>query len=363
MKPDDRPVCLYQKAVELIDSGHRFATGVVLAVSESTPQRPGARAIFDDAGKVWGTVGGGVAEAEAQRCAVEACASQCPIVLDIDLAGISSQNADAICGGHMRILIDPTAAKDRDAYARTSEALEHQKRGVLCTTITRAPTTQTAMDWCAEGSIPEEIRFPDADAIQKCLSRESAQLFEASSEGEEASTAVLVEPVIPNPVLLIVGGGHIGQALAHQATTLGFDVTVTDDRSAFTDGALYPPGVTTRCGDTRKEVASFPITHDTYVVIVTRGHQHDAAALEACIHTPAAYIGMIGSKRKITMIRKSMIDSGVTTEEEFRRVFAPIGLDIGAITVQEIATSIAAQVVAVRRIGATPPPPGSLVAP
>jgi xanthine dehydrogenase accessory factor len=160
--------------------------------------------------------------------------------------------------------------------------------------------------------------------------------------------------------LLIVGGGHVGQAVALQASLIGFDVVVIDDRPEFADPALFPEGVTTLCGDIEKEVADFPVADDTYIVVVTRGHKHDAEALQACIHSPAAYIGMIGSRRKVALIRKSFIESGLATEEELDRVFAPIGLDIGSVTVPEIATSIAAQLIAVRRKGYGCPTPGDI---
>jgi len=104
-------------------------------------------------------------------------------------------------------------------------------------------------------------------------------------------------------------------------------------------------------GDIPKLITAQPIAADTYIVIVTRGHKLDAESLEACIHTPATYIGMIGSKRKVALIRKNFIESGVASEEEFDRVHAPIGLDIGAVTVPEIAAIITAQLIAVRRKG------------
>jgi xanthine dehydrogenase accessory factor len=159
----------------------------------------------------------------------------------------------------------------------------------------------------------------------------------------------LLEPVVPRPLLLIAGGGHIGQALARQAVLIGFDVTVLDDRPEFADPARFPESATTRCAPVAESIASFPVARDTYIVIVMRGHRHDAEALEACIHAPAAYIGMIGSTRKAALMRQSFLEPGIATEEELDRVFAPIGLDIGAATVPEIATSIAAQLVAVRR--------------
>jgi xanthine dehydrogenase accessory factor len=164
-------------------------------------------------------------------------------------------------------------------------------------------------------------------------------------------TEVLVEPVIPKPLLLIAGGGHVGQALAVHADLVGFDVTVIDDRPEFTDPALFPEGARTCCGDIPKQIAVLSTTADTYIVIVTRGHKLDAGTLEACIHAPVAYIGMIGSRRKVSLLRENFIQSGLATEEEFDRVFAPIGLDIGAVTVPEIAASITAELIAVRRKG------------
>ena len=119
----------------------------------------------------------------------------------------------------------------------------------------------------------------------------------------------------------------------------------------FTDGALFPLGVATRCGEIPELLASGTIDGDTYIVIVTRGHEQDAEALKACLGSPAAYIGMIGSRRKVAMMRQGFIASGRATAEEFDRVWAPIGLDIGSVTVPEIATSIVAQLIAVRRGG------------
>ena len=347
---------VYGKAVEFIDSGRCFAMAVILNTDGSTPQETGVRAVIDETGQTWGTLGGGIVEAEGQRHAVEACRSERPMVLDLELRHAYSREAMAICGGRLRILIDPGPAKDRESYARAVEARGRRERGVLLTTVHEGGQTQAAVQWFPECALPDEIGFPGAEKVRSCLARETSQVFVADSPDPGIITTVLVEPVIPSPILLIAGGGHIGQALAHIAMTLGFEVTVVDDRPEFTNAALFPREVSTRCGDVAKEVAAFPITRDVYIVIVTPGHRQDAEALEACIHAPAAYIGMIGSRRKIAMIRKSFIESGLATEAEFNRVFAPIGLDIGAVTVPEIAASIAAELVAVRRNGAVQRP-------
>ena len=342
---------VHAKAVELIDTSRRFATALVLKVTGSTPQKVGARAAVEATGKIWGTIGGGIVEAETQRRAVEACESGRPVVVDFHLDNAYARDAGAICGGSMRILVDPTAAKERACYAQAAEALQDRKRGVLLTTVRTGAELEVSVKWYPEEAIPSDAGFPGADAIRSCLARETPKLLVQDSQDPDVSMEVLVEPVVPQPLLMIVGGGHIGQALALQAVLIGFDVTVIDDRPEFTNLDLFPEGVKTRCGDITKEVAAFPIDKDTYIVIVNRGHKHDAETLEACIHSPAAYIGMIGSKRKVELVRKNLLESGIATQEEFDRVFAPIGLDIGAITVPEIAMSIAAQLIAVRRKG------------
>jgi xanthine dehydrogenase accessory factor len=339
--------------MELAEGGGSFALALILKAEGSTPRKAGVKAVIDENGCIWGTVGGGLVEAECQRRAVEACKSKRAVVFDIQLGGAATAEDVPICGGTMRILLDPTAAKDRAAYARAAEALHRRERGVLLTVMRTAAETEVAAQWFSEEAIPSQSPFPGTESIRSCLARETPGLFVEDSEKSAARLEVFVEPVIPKRLLLIVGGGHVGQALAAQAGLIGFDITVIDDRPEFTDPALFPDGVTTRCGDIPKEVANFPVAEDTYIVVVTRGHKHDADALRACIHSPAAYIGMIGSKRKVALIRKDFIETGIATEQEFNRVFAPIGLDIGSVTVPEIATSITAQLIAVRRKGSS----------
>ncbi|HCO92905.1 MAG TPA: hypothetical protein DIU00_02960 [Phycisphaerales bacterium] len=339
--------------MEFIDSGEVFAVALVLKAEGSTPQKAGVRAIIDKTGKIHSTLGGGLVEVEAQRRAVEACRSKQPAVFDIDLYGADRTADEPICGGSMRILVDPAAAKDRASFAGMAEAVRSRKHGVMLTTVRTAAQTETCSQWMPQKAITPDAPFPGAEKIGICLAHEAPELFSINIRNPEIQTEVLIEPVIPKPLLLIAGGGHIGQALALQASLVGFDVTVIDDRPEFTDTTLYPEGTVTRCGDIPQQIAAGPIAGDTYIVIVTRGHKLDAEALEACIHAPVAYVGMIGSRRKVALMRQSFIETGIATEEQFDRVFTPIGLDIGAVTVPEIAASITAELIAVRRQGIT----------
>jgi len=346
----DKTLDILRGIVERIDAGRSFAAALILRAEGSTPRKQGTRAAIDATGAIEGTIGGGVLEARAQSRAASVCSLGRPIALDVALAGVEGSGEDPLCGGGARVLLDPTAAKDRSAYAAAAGALERRERGILVTTVRGGAEIETSVEWIPEGGIPAEAPFPGSEALRSSLAREAARLFEGEAAGRPVE--VLVEPLVPEPKLLIAGGGHIGQALALQANLLGFDVTVLDDRPEFTRAELYPEGTAALCGDISREVAAFPATSDTCIVIVTRGHQQDAAALAACIRSGAGYIGMIGSRRKVALLRDEFIESGRATAEEFDRVFAPIGLDIGAVTVPEIATSIAAQLVAARRKGA-----------
>lgn len=350
MDSNQRPADIYQKVAEFIDNDRSFVVALVLKAEGSTPRKAGVRAVIDQTGKIWGTLGGGLVEAEAQLRAVEACQSKRPIVFDLQLHGASSAGDVPICGGSMRILIDPTAVKSRASYAQAAEGTRRRQQGVMLTTIRTAARVTVTSRWFLREAIGPDAAFPGAEPIRSCLARETPQLFSESSQNPDILTEVLVEPIISKPLLLVAGGGHVGQALALQASFVGFDVIVIDDRPEFTDPALFPPGTTTRCGDIPEQIAAGPIASDTYIVIVTRGHKLDAEALRVCIHSPAAYVGMIGSKRKVALMRRNFIESGIATVEEFDRVHAPIGLDIGAVTVPEIAASITAELIAVRRM-------------
>ena len=354
MSANRPPQDIHQAIAELADRGAHFAVAVVLKAEGSTPCKAGAKAVIDARGAIQGTIGGGSVEAEAQRRAVQAIRIGRPVAFDFRLEGIAVGDGEPICGGTMRILVDPAAARHRAAYASAAAARRSRERGALLTTIRGSAEPDVAVRFLAEGAIEADLGFPGAKAIRTALEREETELFVSESPEEAQRLEVLVEPLIPRPVLLVVGGGHVGQAVAVQATLVGFEVVVMDDRPEFAAPALFPEGATTRCGRIGEEVAGFPAGADTYVVIATRGHQHDAEALAACIHQPAAYIGMIGSRRKVALMREDFVASGRATAEEVARVYAPIGLDIGAVTVPEIAASIVAQLIAVRRKGTAP---------
>jgi xanthine dehydrogenase accessory factor len=285
-------------------------------------------------------------ESEAQRQSLVAIQSQRPLVFDFKFTGSSACGGDPVCGGTMRILIDPTAAEHRATFAAAAEMLRQRRRGVLVTAVDATaghPRVEVMLLAATDVAIDSQ-----PDSVQMAIARGEAQFF-VSNPQQDAAVDGLVEPLIPAPLLIVAGGGHVGQALAEQARLVGFDIVVVEDRPQFADAALYPADVETRCGTLASLQNELPITSDTYIAIVGRGHLADSVNLAACIDKPAAYIGMLGSRRKIALLRQHFIETGKATAEQFDRIHAPIGLEIGAETVSEIAASIVAQLVAVRR--------------
>ena len=158
---------------------------------------------------------------------------------------------------------------------------------------------------------------------------------------------VFIDVIIPPDSLLIIGAGHIAQPLAAMAKTVGFHVTVMDDREEFCNSERFPTADQCQVGEIPELLQDWKITGNTYITIVTRGHELDEVALEKTLLSGANYLGMIGSKSKVQKIYNNLMEKGFS-EKDLEKVHAPIGLDIKAITAEEIAVSILAQLIFVK---------------
>jgi xanthine dehydrogenase accessory factor len=159
---------------------------------------------------------------------------------------------------------------------------------------------------------------------------------------------VFVEPVLPIPRAFIFGAGHISKSLSKVATLAGFGTVIVDNRESFANRDRFPEAVDIHAAEYEEIFPSLPINETSYVIIVTRGHRDDMQVLKLAIGTPARYLAMIGSKRKVINVIRELTKEGIP-REAFERIHAPMGLDIGAISPEEIAISVAAEMIAVRR--------------
>jgi xanthine dehydrogenase accessory factor len=333
---------LHAKALALIAEKRRFAWAMVIHAVGSTPQKAGARAIFEAAGPIHGTLGGGCLEAECRRRALRALDTGEASHFELRLDEIEGWDDGLVCGGKVRVFIDPDPAREAERLRALVDAAAHRRRGVLATVIADGCRGAGATLWCGEDAWPREL----PEEVLRAVIARGKPVLHAAGSGE-----YFLEPYLPPPRLLIAGGGHIGRATAAHAARAGFEVTVVDDRPAFASKAHIPEAQHVLCGDIAETLAGLPKDRDTYAVIVTRGHRHDGEALAACLGADLAFLGMIGSRRKALLIKRHLVESGRATQAQVDRVHSPIGLDIGAETIDEIAISIVAQLIAVRRRG------------
>ena len=334
---------LYQQALELSQAGTPFALSAVIWSRGSTPQKAGAKALFKQAGGVLGTLGGGCLEAEAQQRALRALDTQEPSRFELRLDDIDGWDDGLVCGGSVRILSLPTIEANRKAYQDAVAAEAAGQPGILLTVLDHPTLPMGQAFWIGETDFAQKVADISESELRDCMKAEKA--MEINCNG----ITVFLEPLCLAPRLIIAGGGHIGKAVAAGASRSGFSVTVIDDRPAFANSEHIPEADSVICGDIPATVAQQPLDDHSYVVIVTRGHQHDGKVLAACVGSQARYIGMIGSQRKSLILRKRMVEDGYATQEQIDRVISPIGLDLGARTVEEIAVSIVAQLITVRR--------------
>jgi xanthine dehydrogenase accessory factor len=342
---------LYGKAIELIGAQRQFAFVKVVHSMGSTPQKAGAGALIEPNGTIWGTIGGGCLEAETKLRALKALDDGSFLLFDLKLDEVTGWDDGLICGGHVRVFVDSTPERNLKAYQALKKADASRTPGILLTLLDHSSDRIGQVQWLEQNDLSENKMSVAPAELQQILNSETPGRILTEKVAISCRSEIYVEPIIPFPNLLIAGGGHIGKACAHLGKLMGFKIRVIDDRPSFADKKHIPDADSVICGDIASEIKKYSGGPETYILIVTRGHRHDGAVLAACIHSGARFIGMIGSRRKSALIRKSLVDESLASQEIVNRVVSPVGLDIGSQSVQEIALSIIAQIVAVRRKG------------
>ena len=342
-----------------ISDGTRFAVATVIETEGSTPQKAGSVAVFIRSGLLAGTVGGGVLEGRVNKLSIESINSGKSGIYHFDLNFDITYKEDAICGGNVKVLIEIFTAGKGSAFKKLCQSLRERQSGLLVTIIENKEdsTTYSERYWITSArmnDLPADYNSILEKDLERYLSSHISGRFEEktiSTLGERRQVRILLESVLPPKKLVIAGAGHIGKALAHLASRLDFEVIVIDDRLEFANKQNIPEADLILVGDIGSVLEGIDKQSDTYIVIVTRGHNDDAKALKACIHSEAGYIGMIGSRTKIEQMHLSFIENGWTTERRWSAIHSPVGLEIRSKTVEEIAVSIAAQLVMVKNSG------------
>ncbi|MDK1022044.1 MAG: XdhC/CoxI family protein [Candidatus Hydrogenedentes bacterium] len=294
---------LLEELLSETSAGRRCALCAVVHNVGSTPRRPGAALLVREDRSIFGTLGGGCVEAEViLRVHRDIMPVGGSAYMEFNLNHTWGWDDGLVCGGRM------------DIAAMT----------------------------IAQSTDLEPYRL----ALESIRDREKAW-YPIIAEKDDSTVEYRIH-VAPTPTLVVAGAGHIGQALARCAVDLDFHVVIIDDRKEFATPERFPPKVEIRVGDIDACLEDFALDSAAYVVIVTRGHKNDQRALEAVIDRPVNYIGLLGSKRKRQVIFDDIVARGLT-QSGLDEVHCPIGISIGAETVPEIAISILAEIIKVRR--------------
>ncbi len=339
----------YAYLAGLLAGGERLAICTVIRLAGSGPRGAGAKMIVREAGDLAGTVGGGVLEVHATRWAREALGTGCPLCQPFALDLMQAADSGMTCGGQAEVLVEPldgTAPGVRGFFAELHALLARGARGWLATSMrlesgvlsvgrVLVEKGRVVASVLAPGhGLPEELRLAPAPTAP-CLV-------------EHGGLRYFLEPLGPPLTVYVFGGGHIAFHLVPLCHRLGFRTVVVDDRADFAGRERFPE--TSRllvATSFDRALEDLQIDEKSYVVIVTRGHGGDATVLRQALARRPAYVGMIGSARKRSLVYDQLQREGVTAEE-LKRVACPIGLSIGAETPEEIAVSIAAELIATR---------------
>jgi xanthine dehydrogenase accessory factor len=346
---------IYLQITEEVNLKTSLVLATVTRTRGSTPQKPGSSALFSSKGLVSGTVGGGVVEGRVQEKALEAVNSKKSGHYTFNLYNDISNTEEAICGGEITVLIDADPGSNMTVFHQIRKSLQERIPGVLITIVRNLVDSSVLINrfWLSSSLVPaiqKEYLERITPLAEEILSKGNSFDFRelAPVVHDETSSVIFLEPVFPPEHLIIAGAGHIGKTLAHFGSLLGFEVTVVDDRPEYANNVNIPDADCIVVKDIGLALRGLKKADDTYVVIVTRGHKDDAEALKPCIGSKTAYTGMIGSSKKVAAMRENFIEKGFATKEQWDKIYTPIGLDIGSQTVEEIAVSIAAQLIQVR---------------
>jgi xanthine dehydrogenase accessory factor len=340
---------IYSKLIEIMDQSQVAALATIVATKGSVPREVGAQMLIYPAGQNTGTVGGGCGEAEAINQALDTIRSGQPRLVEADLTEDISMTSQGICGGVMYIFVETWAPEHRTLLHSFLAARSSNRPAGIATVIASSDpllvgqkTLVTAagalvalgLGQC-EPAIMAKAQLAVEDGLSRLLVHGDLQVFVQAPEHR--------------PTALVVGAGHIAVPLAQIASLCDFRVTVLDDRPSFANRERFPQAESVIVGDYQTELRRFPIDSHTYIVLITRGHQHDVPCLLEVIDSPAAYIGMIGSKRRVAGVFQLLETECGIAKDKLARVHSPIGLSIGAETPAEIAVSIMAEIIQTRR--------------
>ncbi|MGN0424455.1 MAG: XdhC family protein [Acetatifactor sp.] len=316
-----RTIC--KKIIESVDRGNSLVLVTLIAQEGSAPRGTGSQMLVDTTGRIAGTIGGGAIEGRAIRMGRELLEKKESLVQDFSLNLSSGTDLGMVCGGSVKAYfayIDRDDLEWREAAEQVLFRFENRLPGCVVLDLEQGTIRVRTKEQTGD--------FPGPGRLE-------GKLFTLPIPLEER--------------VVIFGGGHVAQALVPVLAGVGFSCTVFENRPEFADKSLFPTADRVLLGDYRRVEDTLTLFKTDYIVIMTNGHLHDMILEERLLRKRFAYIGVMGSHRKIAAVNEKLREAGVS-EEAISSVHTPIGLDILAVTPAEIAISVAAECIQVRAL-------------
>lgn len=332
--------------VEWQAQGQPVVLATVTETWGSAPRRPGAKLAFTPAGQIAGSVSGGCVEGEVIAQGQEALAAGAPRLLHFGVADEMAWSVGLACGGKLEVFVAPLAPA---VLAATRRWLSAGRQGAVVTVID-GPAELVGRHLLVDENGVTGSLGPATEAVA-ALARgalAAAQSQRVVLESEQGPLTLFVDAIAPPPTVLAIGGGHVTVALTRLAHVMGYQTVVVDPRRAFASTERFPHVDRLIAAWPQRALSELRITPTTAIVVLSHDAKIDDPALRLALESEAFYIGALGSRRTNAQRRERLLAAGVP-EEEFDRIFAPIGLDLGAQTPEEIALAVMAEIVAVRR--------------
>lgn len=339
-----------EQVIELLRKEQEIVMATILDKSGSAPREEGTKMLIKKDFSIVGTIGGGILEAFTIKLAAQVFENREFVIRDFVLSNKDASSIGMVCGGDVKVLleyIDPFDKNMLKIYEKASELRKNGTDFVMITKVSEDNAYISGRDkWICTETGFYGIEDDEVQVITKTIREDYHNMkIHLFSDKER----YLIEPFFNFERVCIIGAGHVAQKIADLTKNLGFYTVVVDDREEFANPERF------QTADEIKVIPSFAnlsnnlmINHNTYVAIVTRGHSYDKEVLAQMLKTDAKYIGMIGSRTKRDHTYHELLKEGFTTKD-IERVYCPIGINIYAQTPEEIAISIAAELIMIRR--------------
>jgi xanthine dehydrogenase accessory factor len=335
---------------DLLDKGSPLVVASIVMLEGSSPRHNGAKMVVAANGQSYGTIGGSLLEAASIKKAWSAIAAGKSCFLDFNLNGKDANSMGMICGGKTSVLLDYIAAtpSNRDFFQSWYKALQATRDFYF---VTHLRNSKNAIKVHAHSFI-----YPGGDYTSTGkqiegeinLLKNELQRINMTTIIENEDLRLVVDPIRKVKTVYLFGAGHVAVPTAHIASLTGFRTVVLDDRAEFANNERFPNAYAVRVlSSFENALQGLDIGKDTYLVIITRGHQFDREVLEQALKTQAGYIGMISSRRKRDTIYQALLEKGIS-QSDLDKVHSPIGIPIHGETPEEIAVSIVAELISER---------------